>query len=267
MPCSQVTNEKRTNCSIFLPNFSFDFFHLIFIRLFWFRIRRESKCHRHFIAFRRTKEQQHFFNCPYQLSKVPTQEDLPELASKGMHRLVRWDVYWEAFWIWIWDINLLRALSSLHFKFTSNDNFYISRLLSQLLWLRTSFLPDSSVTFILLYPTLYIRTHFMSLTLTLSNPLQSSKHIEFSCRMWYTWNGRFVWYEGPRRRSRYSRNWRYFLYHHHHRSATKITFNRIIEIIQFFLTIFVRALNRLFYLFLGLLYVIAPTVFLDRSLR
>lgn len=52
-------------------------------------LRRESKRHRHFVAFRRTKEQQHFFNCPYQLSRIPGEEDLPGLVSQGMHGLAR----------------------------------------------------------------------------------------------------------------------------------------------------------------------------------
>jgi len=37
----------------------------------------------------RTKEQQHCFNCPYQLSRLPTPEDYPKLILQGKDRLVR----------------------------------------------------------------------------------------------------------------------------------------------------------------------------------
>ncbi|CAK0907423.1 unnamed protein product, partial [Prorocentrum cordatum] len=36
-----------------------------------------------------TKEQQHAFNCPFQLSCMPTQEDFPKLMAEGKHALVR----------------------------------------------------------------------------------------------------------------------------------------------------------------------------------
>lgn len=44
------------------------------------------------VAYRcegRTKEQQHGFNCPYQLSLVPTPDDFPELLRQGKDKLVR----------------------------------------------------------------------------------------------------------------------------------------------------------------------------------
>lgn len=38
---------------------------------------------------RRTKEQQHHFNCPFQLSRLPGPEDFPQLVSEGKARLVK----------------------------------------------------------------------------------------------------------------------------------------------------------------------------------
>jgi len=37
----------------------------------------------------RTKEQQHSFNCPFQLSCMPTEQDFPKLMAEGKHALVR----------------------------------------------------------------------------------------------------------------------------------------------------------------------------------
>eukprot|EP00923_Selenidium_pygospionis_P047804 GHVN01082454.1.p1 GENE.GHVN01082454.1~~GHVN01082454.1.p1 ORF type:complete len:1071 (+),score=247.75 GHVN01082454.1:215-3427(+) len=52
-------------------------------------LRRENRHHRQLTVCCRTKEQQHFFNCPYQLSLVPAEKDLPELEKKGMHVLAK----------------------------------------------------------------------------------------------------------------------------------------------------------------------------------
>lgn len=37
----------------------------------------------------RTREQQHSFNCPYQLMRLPSREDFPELLRQGKDKLVR----------------------------------------------------------------------------------------------------------------------------------------------------------------------------------
>jgi len=37
----------------------------------------------------RTREQQHSFNCPYQLARLPTEEEIPALLREGKHALVR----------------------------------------------------------------------------------------------------------------------------------------------------------------------------------
>eukprot|EP00971_Amphidinium_carterae_P056055 1105589-Amphidinium_carterae.2 len=42
------------------------------------------------VAYRclaRTKEQQHSFNCPFQLSRLPVPDDFPRLVKEGLRRL------------------------------------------------------------------------------------------------------------------------------------------------------------------------------------
>lgn len=52
-------------------------------------LRRSPHIFRHMTIAKRTKEQQHFFNCPYQLSKVPGKKDIPFLESRGLYALTR----------------------------------------------------------------------------------------------------------------------------------------------------------------------------------
>jgi protein phosphatase PTC7 len=41
-----------------------------------------------FVVAHRSKEQQHSFNCPYQLTRLPCTEDLEKLAAQGQEKLV-----------------------------------------------------------------------------------------------------------------------------------------------------------------------------------
>ncbi|EZG70844.1 putative protein phosphatase 2C [Gregarina niphandrodes] len=52
-------------------------------------LRRTRPIFRHMTITRRTREQQHFFNCPYQLSRLPQPEDIPQLENRGMFKLIR----------------------------------------------------------------------------------------------------------------------------------------------------------------------------------
>uniref|UniRef100_A0A7S2VUA2 Protein phosphatase n=1 Tax=Lankesteria abbotti TaxID=340204 RepID=A0A7S2VUA2_9APIC len=52
-------------------------------------LRRELTDNRLFTVIRKTQEQQHSFNCPYQLSRVPVEEDYPTLDRKGWTYLKR----------------------------------------------------------------------------------------------------------------------------------------------------------------------------------
>eukprot|EP01057_Protomagalhaensia_wolfi_P005700 Protomagalhaensia_wolfi_Nauph_80__5699@NODE_675_length_2137_cov_19_119161_g502_i0_p2_GENE_NODE_675_length_2137_cov_19_119161_g502_i0NODE_675_length_2137_cov_19_119161_g502_i0_p2_ORF_typecomplete_len258_score31_09SpoIIE/PF07228_12/6_6e16SpoIIE/PF07228_12/1_2PP2C_2/PF13672_6/7_4e10PP2C/PF00481_21/0_00013_NODE_675_length_2137_cov_19_119161_g502_i013632115 len=52
-------------------------------------LRRSPHLFRHMTIAKRTKEQQHFFNCPYQLSKVPEKKDLPSLERRGLYALMK----------------------------------------------------------------------------------------------------------------------------------------------------------------------------------
>jgi len=52
---------------------------------------RQSKFNRDRLCkYYKSKEQQHFFNCPYQLSHVPTTKDFPELIQQGYSKLVNY---------------------------------------------------------------------------------------------------------------------------------------------------------------------------------
>eukprot|EP01053_Blabericola_migrator_P003016 Blabericola_migrator_1__3015@NODE_1877_length_3615_cov_208_228016_g1202_i0_p1_GENE_NODE_1877_length_3615_cov_208_228016_g1202_i0NODE_1877_length_3615_cov_208_228016_g1202_i0_p1_ORF_typecomplete_len615_score92_34SpoIIE/PF07228_12/9e20SpoIIE/PF07228_12/4_6PP2C_2/PF13672_6/4_7e16PP2C/PF00481_21/1_2e09CNTF/PF01110_17/0_051_NODE_1877_length_3615_cov_208_228016_g1202_i013103154 len=52
-------------------------------------LRRSPHLFRHMTIAKRTKEQQHFFNCPYQLSRVPEKKDLPFLERRGLYALMK----------------------------------------------------------------------------------------------------------------------------------------------------------------------------------
>lgn len=52
-------------------------------------LRRSQPRFKNMTIAKRTKEQQHFFNCPYQLSRLPMMSDLPHLEQRGMYKLVR----------------------------------------------------------------------------------------------------------------------------------------------------------------------------------
>eukprot|EP01054_Gregarina_sp_Poly1_P006032 Gregarina_sp_Poly_1__6031@NODE_317_length_9565_cov_131_514529_g141_i1_p2_GENE_NODE_317_length_9565_cov_131_514529_g141_i1NODE_317_length_9565_cov_131_514529_g141_i1_p2_ORF_typecomplete_len664_score106_32SpoIIE/PF07228_12/3_7e19SpoIIE/PF07228_12/5PP2C_2/PF13672_6/1_6e16PP2C/PF00481_21/1_3e10_NODE_317_length_9565_cov_131_514529_g141_i11351994 len=52
-------------------------------------LRRSPHIFRHMTIAKRTKEQQHFFNCPYQLSRVPEKKDLPSLERRGLYALMK----------------------------------------------------------------------------------------------------------------------------------------------------------------------------------
>jgi serine/threonine protein phosphatase PrpC len=54
------------------------------------QLRRDwSVSQRHFRCVTRTSEQQHSFNCPYQLRCIPTEADYPRLIAEGKQALVR----------------------------------------------------------------------------------------------------------------------------------------------------------------------------------